>query len=75
LATTDTLTFRVLAPSQAIGFVRFNRRAFVINKTFITFGSNGLVNEFYASNPSEVVGFIQVPTELMKGVTAAIVIH
>jgi hypothetical protein len=72
--TAGPLIFDVFAPSQALGYVRFNRRAFVKNKTVVTF-TNGIVSGFSASNPSEVVGALQLPTELLKGVSAAIVIH
>ncbi|MEH2547546.1 hypothetical protein V1283_004191 [Bradyrhizobium sp. AZCC 2262] len=75
LSTTPPVRFDVLAPvNNALGYVKFGRRAFVKNKTVIAF-SNGLVSGFTASNPSEVVGAIQLPTELLKGVSAAIVIH
>jgi hypothetical protein len=75
ISTTPPIQFNVLVPvKHALGYVRFNRRAFVKNKTVITF-TNGIVSGFSASNPSEVVGAIQLPTELLKGVSAAIVIH
>lgn len=62
----------VLAPQHdAIGFVRFNRRAFVENETTVTF-ANGMVSEFSAKNPSEVVGFLQLPTELLKSVVLTV---
>lgn len=73
---TEPLDFTVLAPVEdAIGFIRFNRRAFVQNKASISFDSTGLVSEFTATNPSEIVGWLQLPSELLKGVSAAVVIH
>ncbi|WP_157038880.1 hypothetical protein [Rhodopseudomonas palustris] len=75
LATTPPVSFQVLAPvASELGFVRFNRRAFVKNKTVISF-NNGILSGFSASNPSEVVGAVQLPSELLKGVSAAFLIH
>jgi hypothetical protein len=67
---TVTSKQQVLAPQQdAIGFVRFNRRAFVTNTTSITF-ANGMISEFKSSDPSEIVGFFTLPVALLQ--TAAI---
>ena len=68
------ITFDVMAPSLKLAFIRFNRRAFVANKTEIEF-QNGIVSRFHAKNPSEVVGFLEFPTQVLKGVSAAIIIH
>ena len=67
-----TSTKEILAPSKgSIGFVKFNRRAFVQNKTSITF-SNGIVTDFKATDPSELVGFLQLPNEFLKGVVLTV---
>ncbi len=56
----------VLAPQRnTIGFVRFNRRAFVANTTTITF-TNGMVSEFSATDPSEIAGFFSLPTAVLQ---------
>lgn len=68
--TKTTMEFDVLAPRpDQIGFVRFNRRAFVKNTTTIQW-KNGIVSHFAATNPSEVLGSISLPTALFG--TAAI---
>jgi hypothetical protein len=68
---TVTSTQQLLAPqADAMGFVRFNRRAFVTNATFIAF-SNGMISEFRSSDPSEAVGFFTLPISLLA--TAAII--
>jgi hypothetical protein len=62
---------QVLAPrDDAICFVRFNRRAFSLNSTSLSF-TNGMVSEFKSNDPSEVVGFLAVPAAALA--TAAIV--
>lgn len=74
LATT-TMEFDVLAPRpDKIGFVRFNRRAFVQNTTTIKW-KNGIVSHFAAKNPSEVFGSISLPTAVLgtAALTAALV--
>lgn len=71
---TEWIQFDVMAPSLNLAFIRFNRRAFVANKTEIEF-QNGIVSRFHAKNPSEVVGFLELPTQVLKGVSAAIIIH
>ena len=71
---TEWISFDVMAPSLKLAFIRFNRRAFVANKTEIEF-QNGIVSRFHAKNPSEVVGFLEFPTQVLKGVSAAIIIH
>ncbi|MGT2438155.1 hypothetical protein ACU4GH_22605 [Bradyrhizobium betae] len=72
--TAGPLTFEVLAPTRDLAYVRFDRRAFVQNKTSVTF-TNGVLTGFSAKNPSEVVGALRLPTELLKGVSAAIVLN
>lgn len=68
--------FTVAAPDASkLGFVRFDRRAFVANKTTVTFDSTGLLSSFAATNPSEVLGFISLPTAIAAGVAAAVAIH
>lgn len=68
--------FTVAAPDASkLGFVRFNRRAFVGNKTAVTFDGTGLLSSFAATNPSEVLGFISLPTVIAAGVAAAVAIH
>lgn len=62
----------VVAPiTDRVGFVRFERRRFVSNSTTLTF-SNGVLTGFSAKDPSELVGFLTLPTELLKGVTLAV---
>lgn len=58
------------AARDDVGYVHFNRRPFTVNTTQVSF-TNGLVSEFKSSDPSEVVGFLAVPTALL--VTAAII--
>lgn len=68
--------FTVAAPDASkLGFVRFDRRAFVANKTTVTFDGTGLLSGFAATNPSEVLGFISLPTAIAAGVAAAVAIH
>jgi hypothetical protein len=77
LLETTTMAFDVLAPRpDQIGFVRFNRRAFVQNTTTIQW-KNGIVSHFAAKNPSEVFGFIGLPTALLgtAAVTAALIVR
>jgi hypothetical protein len=57
------------ASKDRVGYVHFNRRPFTVNTTQLSFTS-GLVSEFKASDPSEVVGFLAVPTAALA--TAAI---
>jgi len=65
-------TADILAPHATnVGFVRFDRRRFVANTTTVTF-SNGMVSGFAAKDPSEVVGFLTLPTEILKGVAIAV---
>jgi hypothetical protein len=67
-----TVRADVMAPHKSrLGVVRFNRRKFVTNETSISF-ANGLVSEFSAKDPSEVVGFLQLPTEILKGVVLTV---
>jgi len=62
----------VIAPqARDVGFVRFERRRFVNNKVALTF-TNGVVSGFKATDPSEVVGFLTLPTEILKGVAIAV---
>lgn len=58
------------ASKDRVGYVHFNRRPFTVNTTQLSFTS-GLVSEFKASDPSEVVGFLAVPTAALA--TAAII--
>jgi hypothetical protein len=68
--------FVVTAPELGhVGYVRFDRRAFVANKTTLTFDDNGVLSGFSATNPSEVIGFISVPTAFAAGVAAAAALH
>jgi hypothetical protein len=68
--------FTVAAPNaSSLGFVRFARRAFVANKTSVTFDSSGLVSGFSATNPSEVLGYVTVSSAIAAGVAAAVLIH
>lgn len=66
-------TIQVLAPSGGtrIGFVRFNRRAFVENSTTLTFNS-GMLTGFQSKNPSEIAGFFSLPTEVLKSVVLTV---
>lgn len=67
-----TVFANVLAPNKSeIGFVRFDRRRFVKNETSIAF-TNGMLSSFAAKDPSEVVGFFSLPTEILKGVTLSV---
>lgn len=62
----------VLAPmAEHLGFVRFNRRSFVQNATTATF-SDGMLTSFSATDPSELVGFLTLPTEVLKTTTLLI---
>lgn len=75
-ATTEIPTFTATAPvAHKMGYVKFDRRAFVKNKTAITFGSNGILSGFSAVNPSEVAGFLIIPTAVLAGVAAAAALH
>jgi hypothetical protein len=47
----------------------------VKNQTAITFASNGVLSEFSATNPSEVLGFLALPTAIGGAVAAAVLIH
>jgi hypothetical protein len=68
--------FTVAAPvAGRLGYVRFDRRAFVSNKAGITFDSAGLVSGFSATNPSEVLGFITLPTAIAAGIAAGVALH
>jgi len=61
--------FETVAPRpELVGFLRFNRRAFVQNKTTATF-TNGVLTGLSSTDPSSIVGFIMLPTELLKSVT------
>jgi hypothetical protein len=65
--------FTVLAPTKdSLGYLRFDRRAFVANKASITFADSGLVSGFGATNPSEVLGFVTFGAAV-GGVAAATV--
>jgi hypothetical protein len=69
--TSSHVSTQVLGASKyRVGYVHFNRRPFTANTTQLSF-TNGLVSEFKASDPSEVVGFLAVPTAALA--TAAIV--
>jgi len=66
------VVLQVLAANPtAIGFVHFNRRAFSLNSTQISFTSDGLISEFTATDPSEVVGFLGVSAAAVGVVAAA----
>jgi hypothetical protein len=66
------MEFDVIAPRpDRIGFVRFNRRAFVQNTTTIQW-TNGVVSHFAAKNPSEVLGFFSLPTALLGSVALTV---
>jgi hypothetical protein len=68
--------FTVAAPDASkLGFVRFDRRAFVANKTAVTFDGTGLLSSFAATNPSEVLGFTTLSAAIAAGVAAAVAIH
>ncbi|MGY3591495.1 hypothetical protein ACVIGB_008926 [Bradyrhizobium sp. USDA 4341] len=68
--------FTVAAPvAGRLGYVHFDRRAFVANKASISFDSAGVVSGFAATNPSEVLGFIALPTAIAAGVAAAVALH
>jgi hypothetical protein len=68
--------FNVIAPARDdFGYVRFDRRAFVKNKTALTFGANGLVSGFSATNPSEVLGFFALPTAVAAGFAAGVALR
>jgi hypothetical protein len=70
IVATSQVTTQVLGASRYhVGYVHFNRRPFTANMTQLSFTS-GLVSEFKASDPSEVVGFLAVPTAALA--TAAI---
>lgn len=67
-----TADIQVMAPQRdAVGFVRFNRHAFVANSTSVSF-TNGIVSDFTAKDPSEIVGFLSLPTELLKTVVLTV---
>ena len=69
-AINQTYTLQELAPEKdAVGFVRFQRRAFSLNSTTLNF-TNGMVSEFSANDPSEVVGFLAVPAAALATVAA-----
>jgi hypothetical protein len=68
--------FTVAAPvAGRLGYVHFDRRAFVANKASISFDSAGIVSGFAATNPSEVLGFIALPTAIAAGVAAGVALH
>jgi hypothetical protein len=68
--------FKVAAPVVGhLGYVRFDRRAFVANKATLAFDTNGLVSSFAATNPSEVLGFLVVPTAVAAGIAAGAALH
>lgn len=67
-----TAEIEAVAPMPApLGFVRFNRRSFVENMTTATF-TNGMLTGFKAKDPSELVGFLTLPTEVLKTTTLLI---
>jgi len=67
----QTITQQVIgAAPYDVGYVHFKRRPFTVNNTQISF-TNGLVSEFKSSDPSEVVGFLALPTAAL--LTAAII--
>jgi hypothetical protein len=71
VGSSQTITQQVIGAAPCdVGYVHFNRRPFTANTTQISF-TNGLVSEFKASDPSEVVGFLAVPTAALA--TAAII--
>jgi hypothetical protein len=59
-------TAEFLAPTYRTGFIRFNRRAFVENTTKATF-NNGLLTGIESTDPNELVGFLSIPSEILKG--------
>jgi hypothetical protein len=62
-------TIELLAPiASRIGYVAFTRRAFVTNTTTVTF-TNGMITGFKSTDPSELVGFLSLPKELIGSVT------
>jgi hypothetical protein len=62
----------VVAPHKTrMSFVRFNRRLFVTNTTSVSF-DKGMMSEFTVKDPSEFVGFLQLPTEVLKGVVLTV---
>ncbi len=66
------MIFNVVAPSlDHYGYVQFNRRAFVSNSTALTF-DNGILSSFESKNPSEVAGFFELPTELLKAAVVGV---
>lgn len=68
--------FTIAAPvAGRLGYVRFDRRAFVANKTSISFDGSGIMSGFTATNPSEVLGFITLPTAIAAGVAAGVALH
>jgi len=67
-----TTKVQMFAPVHgAVGFVHFKRRAFVTNSTKINF-VNGMVSEFYAKNPSELVGFLSLPSTVLNSVVLTV---
>jgi hypothetical protein len=68
----DTTQQVLGAVKNEIGFVHFKRREFTTNTTTLSFNTTtGLVSEFSSSDPSEVVGFLALPTAALA--TAALV--
>ncbi len=67
-------TVELLAPApHKLGYVRFNRRAFVQNKTVMKF-ENGMLSSLEVDDPSEIVGFLLLPTEVLKFFTILITV-
>jgi hypothetical protein len=61
-----------LAPvPDMMGFIRFKRRAFVKNTTTATF-TGGMLTGFKSEDPSEIIGFLNLPTEILKTTTLLI---
>lgn len=74
-ALTQKSSVELLAPlADRGGFVRFNRRAFVANSTTIAF-DNGMLSQFKSTDPSEIVGFLKLPLEILKAVPLVVAIE
>jgi hypothetical protein len=65
-----SVTVRAPDPTKHM-FVRFDREAFVTNATSISF-ANGLLTDFKSTDPSEVVGFLSLPKDLLTSVTLTV---
>jgi hypothetical protein len=62
------LTVHAVAPmGDRYGFIRLDRRAFVSNDVEADF-TNGILTSFSASDPSQVIGFLKLPLEVLKSV-------